>query len=237
MEPIPSSSPYYDLLSPAEIKASIDRMISTLGITPDKQDMPKFVRNTYDDWYVEVDDAYHLIWQERGSRDDRLTTRDLNALQYQIMRIVLDVSDYKRAENAVAGISWVRIRDLRVGELMRRLDPEWGRRWEAEVAERVARWSYNDDVPADQGRWPSLSVSQDPRFYLGIDLETGQLFLGLPVSNRMVDYIEYYVIDRKRFEEFRSSHEAAVPFVVQACARELDHLLIMKPGTDRGAPC
>jgi len=81
-----------------------------------------------------------------------------------------------------------------------------------------------------------MIFSEQHRFSLGIDLDTGQFYLGIPVSNRMADYTEFYIIDGKSFEQFRASHEAALPFVEQARARKLHHLLILQPGTDRGVP-
>jgi hypothetical protein len=82
------------------------------------------------------------------------------------------------------------------------------------------------------------SVFVDPvmRFGLDVDDETGRRFVNIPVSNRMADYLEWYEIDGPTFYRFLADPTTAHDFVARAKRRELDHLLLLKPGTDRGWP-
>lgn len=80
------------------------------------------------------------------------------------------------------------------------------------------------------------SVFVDPvlRFSLEIDDETGRTFVGIPVSNRMADYTEWYEIDTETFARFTADPTLAHELVGKAKRREVDHLLLLKPGADRG---
>lgn len=77
-------------------------------------------------------------------------------------------------------------------------------------------------------------VSRELRFSLGVEEESGRFYLSIPVANRMVDYEEYYEIDRAAFERYRTDPAAAAGFLERCRNREADELLILKPGKDRG---
>ena len=81
-----------------------------------------------------------------------------------------------------------------------------------------------------------MMVSRELRFSLGIEEDSGRYYLSIPVSNRMVDYEEYYEIDRAAFERYRADPEAARGFLERCRNREVDAQLILKPGSDRGVP-
>lgn len=85
-------------------------------------------------------------------------------------------------------------------------------------------------------KFNDLFVSRALRFSLGIEEESGRCYLSIPVANRMVDYEEYYEIDRAALERYREDPAAAEGFLARARAREADELLILKPGSDRGVP-
>jgi hypothetical protein len=80
----------------------------------------------------------------------------------------------------------------------------------------------------------SVFVDQVNRFGLTIDEESGRKFVSIPVSNRMTDYEEWYEIDYFTFQRFVEDPTRAHDFVAQAKRRELDHLLLFPPGSDRG---
>lgn len=80
----------------------------------------------------------------------------------------------------------------------------------------------------------NMFVDQVMRFGLDIDEETGRHFVNIPVSNRMADYLEWYEVDAATFASFLEDPTRAHDFVAKAKRRELDHLLLLKPGTDRG---
>jgi hypothetical protein len=71
-------------------------------------------------------------------------------------------------------------------------------------------------------------------FCVGIEQDSGRFYVSIPISNGMTDYEEYYEIDHATFELFRRDPDAALPFVVRCRKRELDELLIVPPGTNRG---
>jgi hypothetical protein len=80
----------------------------------------------------------------------------------------------------------------------------------------------------------NVFVDRHMRFGLDIDEETGRRFVNIPVSNRMTDYLEWYEVDKETFERYLEDPTRAHDFVAKAKRRELDHLLLLKPGTDRG---
>ena len=81
-----------------------------------------------------------------------------------------------------------------------------------------------------------LFVDREMRFSLGIEEESGRYFLAIPVSNTLTDYDEYYVIDAAAFERYSSDPASAQDFLNRCRNREVDDLLILKPGRDRGWP-
>lgn len=78
--------------------------------------------------------------------------------------------------------------------------------------------------------------STEDRYWLGVESDSGRTYLGIPVSNAMVDYIEYYWIGAEQYKLFSSDHERAVEFAEACRRRDNDALLVYKPGTDRGTP-
>jgi len=79
-------------------------------------------------------------------------------------------------------------------------------------------------------------VCREERFSLGVEADSGRYYLSIPVANGMVDYEEYYEIDRAAFERYRVEPASAQGFVERCRNREADDLLMMKPGRDRGVP-
>jgi len=80
----------------------------------------------------------------------------------------------------------------------------------------------------------AVFVDRVRRFALELDEASGRTFVSIPVRNQMVEYTEWYEVDRDTFERFRADPEAAHPFVGCAERRELDALLLLPPGSDRG---
>jgi hypothetical protein len=67
-----------------------------------------------------------------------------------------------------------------------------------------------------------------------VEEETGRHYVAIPVSSGIVDYEEYYAIDRPTFDRFLVDPVAALDFVVRCRARELDDRLMIAPGWNRG---
>lgn len=85
-------------------------------------------------------------------------------------------------------------------------------------------------------KFDDLLVSREHRFSIGVEELSGRYYLSIPVSNSLVDYEEYYEIDKDAFERYQSDVSAALPFVERCRQRKADDLLILKPGTNRGVP-
>lgn len=85
-------------------------------------------------------------------------------------------------------------------------------------------------------KFNDVAVHKEGRYSLGVEEESGKYYVSIPVSNRMVDYEEYYEIDKPTFERYRADIDSARELVDRIRKREMDHLLIVKPGRDRGTP-
>ena len=78
--------------------------------------------------------------------------------------------------------------------------------------------------------------SKELRFSVGQEIESGRYYLSIPVSNRLVDYEEYYEIPKELHDAFLTNIEPLVKFAAQCRARQCDEWLMLKPGSDRGVP-
>ncbi|MDN6858942.1 hypothetical protein QO207_20300 [Pseudomonas sp. CAN2814] len=76
--------------------------------------------------------------------------------------------------------------------------------------------------------------SREHRFSIGREEVSGRCYLSIPVSNRRVDNEEYYAIERADFDAWQQDMSLALGFVERCRRREMDHLLLMAPGPDRG---
>lgn len=85
-------------------------------------------------------------------------------------------------------------------------------------------------------RMRAVFVDRVRRFSLDVDEDTGRTYLSIPVRNAYVEYSEWYAVDRDEFDRFVADPRLAHDMVERARRRELDHLLLLQPGSDRGAP-
>jgi hypothetical protein len=85
-------------------------------------------------------------------------------------------------------------------------------------------------------RFTDIVVYREARFSLGVEEDSGRFYLSIPVSNPYVDYSEYYEVDQVTFERYLADFESACEFAGRCRNRELDDLLIVKPGRLRGSP-
>jgi hypothetical protein len=73
-------------------------------------------------------------------------------------------------------------------------------------------------------------------FSVGIEKESGSYYISIPVSNRLVDYEEYYKLDRATYEKYSADLEQ-LKFVADECRKRMrDKDLFYQPGSDRGIP-
>jgi hypothetical protein len=87
-----------------------------------------------------------------------------------------------------------------------------------------------------KSKFEDAYFAREDRFSVGIESTSGRHYVSFPVSNRLVDYEEYYVISRAQFGVFTTDHAAALDFVNQCRRHEHDDLLFVQPGRDRGTP-
>lgn len=80
-----------------------------------------------------------------------------------------------------------------------------------------------------------IYFNREERFSLGIEETSGKFYASFPVRNDMIEYEEYYEISRAQFDLFQTDLDAALAFVNRCRRRELDELLIQKPGSRRGS--
>ena len=69
-----------------------------------------------------------------------------------------------------------------------------------------------------------------------MEADTSCHYASIPVSNGIFDYEEYYELTPEQYQTFVLEHSAAVDFVRACRSHDHDHLLIQKPGTNRGTP-
>ena len=79
-------------------------------------------------------------------------------------------------------------------------------------------------------------VDQERRFSLDIDEDTGKTYVAISVFNGLVEYDEWYEVDAETFADYRADPTKAHDFVDRCKRREMDHLLLLKPGRLRGRP-
>ncbi|MBE1548113.1 hypothetical protein GGC64_002121 [Mycobacterium sp. OAS707] len=78
--------------------------------------------------------------------------------------------------------------------------------------------------------------SREDRYSIGIEEDSAQPYVSIPVSNGMFDYEEYYKITSDQYQAFLNDRDAAIEFVESCRRHERDALLIEKPGSNRGTP-
>jgi hypothetical protein len=85
-------------------------------------------------------------------------------------------------------------------------------------------------------KWNCVFVDRVRRFSLEIEEESGRKFVAIPVElqDYKVEYLEWYEVDAETFEAYRADPALAHDFVERCKRRELDHLLLLKPGRNRG---
>ena len=84
-------------------------------------------------------------------------------------------------------------------------------------------------------KFRDLHVFKDRRFSIGVEETSGRFFLSFPVSNRLVDYDEYYEIDRETAAAAPGNMAELERLVDLSRRRQNDDHLMILPGTDRGS--
>jgi hypothetical protein len=79
------------------------------------------------------------------------------------------------------------------------------------------------------------ATDSEHRFSIGRETESGRFYLSIPVSNGLVDYEEYYEISTSDHNGYPANATALREFAEQCRNRQHDNLLLIRPGTNRGA--
>ncbi len=85
-------------------------------------------------------------------------------------------------------------------------------------------------------RFKDIYFSKDSYFSIGIEEESGEYYISIPVSNRHADYEEYYRLDQKLFLKYKSNLEELAYYADLCRLRKKDEDLFVKPGKERGTP-
>ena len=83
-------------------------------------------------------------------------------------------------------------------------------------------------------KFTRIYVNREEMFCLGVEETSGQFYVSFPVSSGLADYEEYYAIDAHMFERSHHDLASALEFVNRCRRREMDELLMQKPGSIRG---
>ncbi|MEO6677971.1 MAG: hypothetical protein ABIO21_11395 [Pseudomonas sp.] len=86
-------------------------------------------------------------------------------------------------------------------------------------------------------KFQDTATNRTEFFSIGQETDSGRFYLSIPVSNGRVDYEEYFEIDQPSFDQYLQDLSKALAFVQQCRNRQMDHLLIIKPGSNRGTTC
>lgn len=90
-------------------------------------------------------------------------------------------------------------------------------------------------LPADM-KFEDLFISPLERFSIGIEENSGEYYISIPVRNSMAEYSEYYRIPAELYEEYKTDLSKLIVIVNECRNRLRDEDLILKPGRDRGEP-
>jgi len=77
-------------------------------------------------------------------------------------------------------------------------------------------------------------ISRENQYSIGIDLETDQHYVSIPVSAQFFDYEEFYQVTDEQYAHFLADRDSALAFVQECRRQEHDDLLTEKPGPNRG---
>lgn len=85
-------------------------------------------------------------------------------------------------------------------------------------------------------KFKDIYFSKTGFFSVGIEENSRSYYISIPVSNRLVDYEEYYKLDKDIYDKYADCLDELI-FIAEECRQRLrDKDLFIKPGSDRGVP-
>jgi hypothetical protein len=85
-------------------------------------------------------------------------------------------------------------------------------------------------------KFDDIFISKEDRFSIGIEKDSKKYYLSFPVSNGLVEYEEYYEIDKAEFERFSRALDEMRKIASLGRDRKNDSRLLQQPGKKRGSP-
>ena len=85
-------------------------------------------------------------------------------------------------------------------------------------------------------RFVDVQIYKEERISIGCEMDSGMFYLSIPVRNPYIEYEEYYELTPQQFEVFKEDVSRAQEYAEKCRSRQLDNLLIQKPGKFRGEP-
>jgi hypothetical protein len=85
-------------------------------------------------------------------------------------------------------------------------------------------------------QFDDIFIFKEDRFSVGIEKDSKKYYLSIPVSNGLVEYEEYYEIDKAEFESFSRSLDGMRKIASLSRERKNDSRLLQQPGKKRGSP-
>ena len=76
-------------------------------------------------------------------------------------------------------------------------------------------------------KFSDIHTNKENRFSLGIETCSGKYYLSIPVSNRMVDYEEYYEIDKVFIENYPDSLSKIIELLEKCRNRQYDDFIFL----------
>lgn len=81
-----------------------------------------------------------------------------------------------------------------------------------------------------------ILFSRTDRFAVGLDLDSKEYYVSIPVHNGLVEYEEYYRIDKGVVDRLVLNLQEVKGIVQKSRERKNDSNLIVQPGSKRGSP-
>ena len=80
-----------------------------------------------------------------------------------------------------------------------------------------------------------IFIFKEDRFSVGLETDAKKYYLSIPVSNGMIEYEEYYEIEKEEFDRFSASLAEMRKLAEKCRSHTNDEHLIVKPGKLRGS--